>query len=55
MMYGIVDKPKSFFVFPDEINAELIADLKKLNIETIRFKEKNKKITFLGLGKIRTN
>lgn len=52
MMYGIIDKPKCFFVFPDKINAELIADLKKLNIETIRFKEKNKKITFLDLSKI---
>lgn len=52
MMYGLKDKPKSFFVFPDKINRELIADLKKLNIETIRFKEKNKKITFLDLDKI---
>lgn len=52
MMYGITDKPKCFFVFPDKINAELISDLKKLNIETIRFREKNKKITFLDLSKI---
>ena len=52
MMYGIIDKPKCFFVFPDKINTELIADLKKLNIETIRFREKNKKITFLDLSKI---
>lgn len=54
MMYGISDKPKCFFVFPDKINAELISDLKKLNIETIRFREKGKKIIFLDLSKINT-